>query len=400
MESIHYSTKNTGTSRKGRFLKLQLSRQTLVMKHVFLLLCVVGSLATAHGAIRRVNNRPGTGAAFTDIAAAITAAVTVADTIIVEGSPTAYAGFTLNKQLVVLGPGYFLADNDSTQAYTQPATINSATTLSTAGSTVSGLVFSYSTAGGVTPMVNITGNNITFARNYVYDTWTTASAAAILVQVNSGVTGVTIAQNFIRCEQTNAPQGLIFLNGTGNTNLVITNNIIIAGSANTTEATQRNAIWVTNSTNQGGILFANNLILGNVQSYNCTFVNNIWGRGAFINTPVGNVGRNNVLSGTQFSTQATFTDPTAVNLNSQAMAGTMFAQTGSNGAIDKFWRLAGGSSALTAGINNSEAGPFGGPARYRLSGLPAIPVVWFGSVPTSGNTSSTLSVTFRARTIN
>jgi hypothetical protein len=400
MESIHYSTKNTGTSRKGRFLKLQLSRQTLVMKHVFLLLCVVGSLATAHGAIRRVNNRPGTGAAFTDIASAITAAVTVADTIIVEGSPTAYTGFNLNKQLVILGPGYFLTDNDSTQAYTQPATINSSSTISTAGSTVSGLVFSYNTSGSTTAMLQINVNNVTVSRNYFYDTWT-STGNSNCIQVASGITGVTIAQNFIRCEQTNVSGwGLIYIPGTGNTNLVVTNNILVAGSANTTETTHRNAIWVTNSTNQGGILFANNLILGNVQSYNCTFVNNIWGRGGFINTPVGNVGRNNVLSGTQFTGQVVFTDPTAVNLNSQAMAATMFTQTGGNGAIDKFWRLAGGSSALTAGMNSSEAGPFGGPARYRLSGLPAIPVVWFGTVPTSGNTSSTLSVTFRARTIN
>src|SRR4051812_24067381 len=65
----------------------------------------------ANANIIRVNNTPGTQANYSTIASAITAA-SVGDTIYLEGSQTNYGTITLNKRLIITGPGYFL--NDST----------------------------------------------------------------------------------------------------------------------------------------------------------------------------------------------------------------------------------------------------------------------------------------------
>lgn len=78
--------------------------KTLITKIIVLafLLC---SFLTSTATIITVDNNENAGAIYTVIQDAIDAAA-VGDTLIVAGSETAYGGFTLNKQLVIIGAGY------------------------------------------------------------------------------------------------------------------------------------------------------------------------------------------------------------------------------------------------------------------------------------------------------
>ncbi len=78
---------------------------------IFTLLC--GLIYGQH--LIRVNNDPAADADYTSLQAANDDALP-GDTIYVEGSPTNYDGANIDKKLIIIGPGYFLADNDSTQA--------------------------------------------------------------------------------------------------------------------------------------------------------------------------------------------------------------------------------------------------------------------------------------------
>ncbi len=72
--------------------------------------------ASLFAATLRVNNTPGTSPDFTTIQEAVNHAEN-GDTILIEGSTTAYEGFQLyNKRLNLIGPGYALASNLGTPA--------------------------------------------------------------------------------------------------------------------------------------------------------------------------------------------------------------------------------------------------------------------------------------------
>ena len=86
----------------------------------------------AYANILRVNNVDSS-APYASIAAAVTAAVD-GDTIMVEGSTVDYDETTINKRLVILGPGFWLRENGITTESAQSANINGITT--TEGGTV------------------------------------------------------------------------------------------------------------------------------------------------------------------------------------------------------------------------------------------------------------------------
>lgn len=93
----------------------------------------------ANATVWRVNNRPGVDAHFTTLQAAIDGA-TAGDTLYVEGSTTSYGAGIFDKQLVVIGAGYWLAENDTTQAYKENSQVGRLTfNTGSEGSTVEGL---------------------------------------------------------------------------------------------------------------------------------------------------------------------------------------------------------------------------------------------------------------------
>ena len=60
---------------------------------------------------------------------------------------------------------------------------------------------------------------------------------------------------------------------------------------------------------------------------------------------------------------------------------TVFVGTGST---DGQWKLIAGSTAIGAGVNGEDCGMFGGSNSYVLSGLPAIPAIYFFTAPAEG----------------
>jgi len=117
-------------------------KKQLLLSMIFMLLC--GFIYGQH--LIRVNNDPAAGADYTTIQAANDEALP-GDTIYVEGSPAGYAGASIDKKLIIIGPGYFLADNDSTQANVLDAKINHLDLQAgSKGTKVSGLIITSSLA--------------------------------------------------------------------------------------------------------------------------------------------------------------------------------------------------------------------------------------------------------------
>jgi len=81
----------------------------MIMKKEIVFMAAFLFTIGAYANILRVNNVDSS-APYASIAAAVTAAVD-GDTIIVDGTSVDYDGATINKRLVVIGPGYWLREN-------------------------------------------------------------------------------------------------------------------------------------------------------------------------------------------------------------------------------------------------------------------------------------------------
>ena len=179
-------------------------KKQLLLSMIFTLLC--GFIYGQH--LIRVNNNPAAGADYTTMQAANDDALP-GDTIYLEGSPAFYDGANIDKKLIIIGPGYFLADNDSTQANVLDAKINHLDLITgSKGTKVCGLIILSSLA--------------------IRDDEIVASRCKInLISFWDGSNNTLITQNYITGQ---------ILDYSGNlTNSIISNNIIgtsiSAGSA-------------------------------------------------------------------------------------------------------------------------------------------------------------------------
>lgn len=90
------------------------------MKKTFSFLAVVCMAAAANATIFRVSNVEGSSAPYTTITDAVNVANT-GDTIMVDGSATSYGEINIGKSVVLIGPGYFLNENDINLVSPAPA---------------------------------------------------------------------------------------------------------------------------------------------------------------------------------------------------------------------------------------------------------------------------------------
>ena len=85
------------------------------MKKTMLFLAAFSMTVAANARILRVSNVTGSSAPYTSIDAAHDAA-SAGDTIMVDGSSAKYGGtngkYDITKKLVIIGPGYWLVEND------------------------------------------------------------------------------------------------------------------------------------------------------------------------------------------------------------------------------------------------------------------------------------------------
>ena len=170
-------------------------KKKLLLSLIFTLFC--GMIYGQH--LIRVNNDPAADGDYLTLQEASDNAA-AGDTIYVEGSINNYQdGATIDKRLTIIGPGYFLSENDSTQANALYAKFNT------------GIFFNTGSAGsviaGIESHISISVDNITVRRcksNYI--------------SFDAVVKNIFITQNYV--DQIN-----VSYNGKI-TNSVISNNII------------------------------------------------------------------------------------------------------------------------------------------------------------------------------
>jgi hypothetical protein len=327
--------------------------------------------------IKRVDGNVANGAPYTTIQAAVDAAV-AGDTIHIVGAASAYAGATVTKQLVIIGPGYFLSENPQTQMNKSTARLTGVISLKTgsAGSTVMGLYFDLTGTcldldGGL--------SNIVIKRNYFRGT------SAIRFNVTNGImNNITVQQNYFLSAPwtysfSNTNNNIFLLNnyiggdviGLNSSSLTIKNNVF-----NTTGNFAFNATYaVSNSTIQNNIIRISGASpVANVNGTN-NFTNNI---------------SNTSVFGTAYSNQASVAMSTVFEVDPATVSPTPFT-------TDSRWQLKSGSPAIGAGASLEDCGMYGGSDPYVLSGLPPIPAIWEMTAPTTATQVGGLNVTIKAK---
>ena len=280
----------------------------------------------------RVNNT-GIPSDFTTANAAVNSPlVSNGDTVYFESSMLSYGGLYLVKRLVIIGPGYFLGENDSTQADLKPASFDQATfSTGSNGTIVRGMTFTHT-------YNDLGASGITLENNRIEG-----------MSVNSGGSGNVIIRNYITT-----------LSLTNTQNALVANNVIIKSAWN-------EVCFFIQTDASATVL--NNIFLGKVSIRNSVFRNNICtltaGQSPLFFSENSTV-ENNIGASTQFGT-------TNGNQENVDMT-TVFEFTGSS---DGQYKLKAGSPAIGAGVGGTDCGMFGGNYPYILSGMVSGPSVWY-----------------------
>jgi hypothetical protein len=298
----------------------------------------------------RVNNTPGINANFSTLVAAYNGS-SAGDTLYLEGTAIVYVPpDTIKKKLIIIGPGYLLGNNDSTQANTAPAFI-------------ANLTFGKGSDGSVLTGVSIQNtlyidvSNIIIMRNSLYYLY--------LYNNIRPISNIVIKQNLITylTQQAGAKSA---------SNVAILNNYI-------------NQFDCENASSTFTVM--NNVMYYPVMVNNCEFYNNI------INYPYNNMGgANNHVFNNIYQADG------PINTNGNKYNQTnIFVTTGST---DGQYKLKIGSPAIGAGSLGVDCGMFGNTEPYVLSGVPALPHIFEAQVENSGSSGTGLPVHLKAKSLN
>lgn len=336
-------------------MKIQLLKHTHAFSLIALLLLATNALAT----VRTVSNNPQIPAAFSTIAAAITASA-AGDSIYIVGSPTKYGvTITINKRIVLIGPGYFLGA-------TQNANVNGAYMdyivfgSGSEGSLVTGIsVYSFT--------INANVSNITIKSCAAGEAWGTNGFST--VTIGAACSNIYILQSILN--------SVIVFDGGGNQNNILIkncftksfNSLPVSATGILYDQCRMKAFFGVPPNNNViyNAVISNSIIEDTGFAGNSSFVNNI-----FSNNAVA-AGNGNQLS---------------VPISSVILGGT--------GNLDVREQLKPGSPAIGAGTTGQDIGPFGGATPYVLSGIPSIPAVTGLTIPASAATTLPVNVKFRS----
>jgi hypothetical protein len=322
---------------------------------------------SAEGKIWRVDNNPANAADFRTLQAAHDGAA-AGDTLYVAGSASGYSTLVCAKQLFVFGPGYFLEENAGMQARPLSArTSNVEFASGSEGSLITGM--------DIRNPVLVWVGNITIKRNRLTNT---NGFSNPLIELKSNVANVAISQNHIDNQFASALSHGIELE-LGIAGAIVKNNYIRASAAGGADAIS----MLSTSTAE----ISHNVIDGDLTIFNSTFHNNIQVNGAFSATACDV--RHNIGHDTQFANA----DGNQQNVST----GALFLAAGS---ADGQWQLREDSPAKGAGTSGADLGMYGGATPYVLSGLPAIPVIYFFTAPSAGSPTSGLLIQIKVRSVN
>ncbi len=335
------------------------------------------SITAIKATIIQVNNNAGADADYALLQDAIDNA-SFGDTLYLAGSPNYYDGISstirLNKRLTLIGPGYFLGENLGL-ANNETAKLNKLIVGTGAdGSKIMGLDMTrnYSstvTSSGISNLdasgssTSTAPSNITFERNIFYNMFIKG-------------TGHLIQKNYLRA--------LTIENVTSNT--IIQNNIFSHGIGDGTSFTY----------SYTGLIFQNNIINDITDMNGAEIINNIFvNESQIIDCDNAQI-KNNVFTSAESSaiTSSSTGNTIQDNVFNESTA-TLFID--SSPGIDADYELNGFSAAKGAGFNGVDAGAYGGPAPYIISGIPPIPSITELTTSGTGTTSGGLEVRIRAK---
>ncbi len=351
------------------------------MKHHLLFTVAILLLSTSLDAtVWRVNNRPGTDADFTNLQAAINGAAS-GDILYIEGSPDSYGNGNMNKTLTIIGSGYWLNENDPTQAYKESSKVGYLYLGSAAqGSLIMGLEFIWSAYGNA-PTIQLWSDNITFKRNHMSSTTTGPSGIASAIAFYGDRTDVVIEQNWLQATASTAGNAVAVYINSNVINCNIENNFIHVASGG-------HAIYQDIEDETTSLIITNNVMWGDLTTYYSAHYNNILLEGVYT-AGTDDATSNNLCNGTQYPN---------INSNQQSVdMSTVFVDY--TLLIDNGYILKAGSPAIAAGMGGVDCGAFGTNDPYVLSGLPPIPsIISFEMLQSIG--TGTLPVTIEAQSNN
>lgn len=343
------------------------------MKKITILLLSLCWLS-ANATIWRVNSNPQVNADFSSLQEAIDHwTVEEGDTLYLENGSFFGDNTFLSKTLTIIGPGYFLLENEQTYANPAPALVEKITITSDgSGSNLIGLTV----INGVD--ISSNANDITIERSHLGQVGRTGFGSR---------EGLTVKQCFI--------DGNIILT-TYLESSYIHNNIITGRISLTSSSGSHNIynnVFYHHDTSTNYIITArnsnvyNNVIIREPVDPNPS-VNRTEYCIDFENTSNANSSfYRNIMSQ---SPSVLFPD----NLYNQFKE-DIFTLEGSS---DKQWELKPGSPAIGYGTNGDDCGAYGGPEYYVPSGLPfMIPRIIEATIPSSGS-GNVLPVHIKAKT--
>jgi hypothetical protein len=266
--------------------------------------------------------------------AAASSVVVNGDTLYVEGSSTSYEDVTFTKRLVIIGPGFYLGENDSTQANLSAATVSSMNFYNgSKGSVMMGM--------SMLSVLNVQDTGIVIKK-------------CKLNQANvQGCANCIIIQNVLNSLAINNAM-----------NIIVSNNLFLNANGYSTSLQMNGS---------ASALATNNIFRGPQILNNTTLRNNIAtalsGTGNETVSLTNCISDHNIGASTQYGT---------ANGNQQNVdMNTVFVNSGS---IDGSYRLQTGSPAIGAGNDGVDCGMFGGNYPYVLSGMPEVPAIWYLNV--------------------
>lgn len=355
------------------------------MKSKKLLLTIIAFVAIAFSAqatVHRVNNSPGVDADFNNLGTAISNAST-GDTLYVESSSTSYGSISISKKLTIIGTGFMLDANDSTQVDKNESQITSCSWNSgSEGSVIYGMY--------CTGTMYVNADNITIIRNHFY----VNTSYNNCIQLQSGHSNIAIVQNFVQHNYTSSSSSYRCLWYDGNNqNIFVSNNVFYRGnSASFTSSTNSYAYAVYTQSSNTTSTFVKNIFIGQTYIYNATMEDNIHVVGNFTG------GSNNYFNNISWNT---YFGSANGNLQNVTMTGNNVFQETTDGHThdeDGFWQLSPSSAASGVGKSGDDCGVFDGALGWKLSGMPPIPAIFEATVPTIGTPSSGINVNIKAKT--
>ncbi len=327
------------------------------MRSYLLFLSYVLIVSASQAATWTVDNANPGAADFDSLPAAIAAAAS-GDTIILTGSSDTYGSVTLDKELHLVGPGWYIDENFPGSSPAHGAIIDKVTIDSLAGSGSSLTSLKIGT-------VDLDDTDDILVQRL----GPTHAAGTVYININD-VTNSTFRQNY-RAQMSG---------GTGsnsNDNLKIHNNILIGASLHTSISNSDVSFNLIR-----GYLIA---VEGGTLRYNILYPDTscqITLNNCLAEYNVVDASKNN-------TTQNTWPELNNVN---DADETTFF----SSGSFDARYQLAPGSEAANILDTGIDAGPFSGDHPYILSGMPSVPVVFAVSAPATIESGQIFKLSFKA----